>query len=438
MWALLTSAFLFSFKKYLTDLTRNRLTKIEHNQELLALDVTVLPLRLVDSAFDFIWVTLKSKWKHFMGLIFTIVLFHLFSSFYQSLFDFSLISISILSRISRMTNYYVDNSWQLTFTLVVVYLFTIAFYWDEAYAFLFQILSLPVWLSLLFLSSKLMGSYRPLFTIAFICLTCLGIYSFVNEYWSEIWISNKRRLFQSQDELTDDDSNEQTVSSLNSTECKEETSTTLNEEESMCENQHVTNSTGQNIENVSFRKENTPTERNMLQRDFIWCKHYFGIIMRKITDYNKEQSGLDEDPQLSKSSNVFNSTKSKKSKRQRENSDKYFILLVWLFICVKLRYDLYIAVPIMVVIWKLAKKSVTFAYKSVFENANVKYYLELVKAWLECRKVALAPKPFLLVYKLFFKGDHKVNQLLQKSLDNLISGFMIIGLLLFVSRLICK
>jgi hypothetical protein len=423
----LTSAFLFSSKKYLTDWSRNRLNKIEKNNELLAFEVSLLPFKFVNSLFDFIWIALKSKWKHLIVLIFTIVLFHLFSSFYQSLFDFSLISLSMLTKITNLTNYYVDNSWKLTFTLVVVYFIAIALYWKEEYAFLFQLLSLPVWLSLLFLSSSIMGSYRPLFTIAFLALTCLGIYSFVHEYWSEFWAKNKRKIFHNSEDLTDDETNDQMVSSFTSSTFKDDTSSNT-----LIENSNETQS--QTVENLTAKKEaNTSTEKspflkNFFNKLFHFCIFYSSAFLRKITNSTSTDDNEDK-------TNFFNSSKinNKKSKRQRENSDKYFILLFWLFVCVKLRFQLYIAVPILVIIWKLFKNILSLVYKFLFENSSFKQYFNVVKNWFECRKEALAPKPFMLLFKFFSKGDHKVNQLLQKSLDSLISALMIIGLLLFVN-----
>ena len=378
-----------------------------------------LPFKLIDSLFGYIWLGLKSKWKHLIGLVFTIILFHLFSSFYQSLFDFSLISISVLSKVSSITNYYVDNSWKLTFTLIVVYFITIALYWKEEYAFLFQLLSLPVWLSILFLSSKLMGSYRPLFTIAFLCLTFLGIYSFIYEYWTDYWPKNKRRIFQSHDDFTDDENNE-TLSSFTSSTFKDDASV-----DTLVEN--LTENESQ-VENLNSKKEN---EKQPFLKSFFNRILHFGFffssgLLKRLTSFKRDD---EEETNV-----LLNPSKlHKKSKRQRENSDKYFILLFWLFICVKLRFDLYIAVPILVLIWKLFRKTVSLSHKIIFEKTNIKSHLAALNAWFECRKAALAPKPFLLLFKLFSKGDHKINQLLQNSLDSLISAFMIIGLLLFVS-----
>lgn len=81
----------------------------------------------------------------------------------------------------------------LTCTLVVTYVLAIAFYWHERYTTLFQIMSVPVWSSILFLTSSLMGSYRPLFLFTFGLLVLIGVYSFVYEYFNSI----RRKLMRS-------------------------------------------------------------------------------------------------------------------------------------------------------------------------------------------------------------------------------------------------
>lgn len=186
LWAVLTSAFLFSFKRYLTDLSRNRLSFIEKNGATLAIELIISPFRLIDSTIDLIWSFIVQKYRQFLILVSTIILFNLSCSFYETLFDYSIKILSILTQTSNLMTYYVDNSWQFTCALVIAYLLAIAFYWHENYSTIFQILSLPVWLSIMFLSSKLLGQYRPYFMIVFIFLICIGVYSFLYEFFLKL------------------------------------------------------------------------------------------------------------------------------------------------------------------------------------------------------------------------------------------------------------
>jgi hypothetical protein len=103
-------------------------------------------------------------------------------------------------RISELLTYYADNMWMLTCSLVIAYVLAITFYWQEKYTTLFQIMSLPVWSSVLFLSSSLMGSYRPLFLFTFGLLVLIGLYSFVFEYVSNL----RRKLMRTAASVTND------------------------------------------------------------------------------------------------------------------------------------------------------------------------------------------------------------------------------------------
>ena len=67
--------------------------------------------------------------------------------------------------------HYSDNSYQFTLALLVAYALGISLYWNNGEnALLFQILSFPIWTSLLFHVSKLMGTLRPLFVLIFCVL----------------------------------------------------------------------------------------------------------------------------------------------------------------------------------------------------------------------------------------------------------------------------
>lgn len=98
----------------------------------------------------------------------------------------------------------------LTSTLVICYLIAISIYWNENNTFFFQIMSLPVWSSIFFLTSRLMGSYRPLFLLTFGLLVLIGIYSFVFEYIS----SHRRSIIKSQEDSAIETTNREEIENL--------------------------------------------------------------------------------------------------------------------------------------------------------------------------------------------------------------------------------
>lgn len=358
IWAVLTSAFLFSFKRYLTDRARDRLKEIEQ-QRMLAIELTLLPFKLVDSSVDGLWTFIRRKYRIILLILLAIGVFHLAHSFYQSLIDFLIRLVHLTSRTSHTISSYADTFlWQVTCTLLCSYILAVAFYWNESYKTLFQILSLPVWSSLIFLFSKLLGTYRPVFLLVFIFLICLGIYSFVYELIAKY----KRRL----DDGTTDEN---------------ESTTSLESNETSAAGDSSSSSTTANT--TSFFRTTL------------------------INIYNTSMSLLNENPTMTNAK--------RRTKRRRENSDKYFIFLFWLFVITKLRYDFYILIPLLVLIWKLLKfLSCRVVYEElIVKNEQIKGYFSSVWEFVCKRKSALAPKPFIFLFRMFQKGDLKLNHFLQ-------------------------
>ena len=422
LWALLTSAFLFSFKRYLTEWSLKKLSNIETTGSTLAFESVIFPFKLIDSSVNYVWSLFLSKYRHLIAIVLAIILFHFASSFYESLFDYSILLIKFANRFSNLMTYYVDNSWQLTLTLSIGYLVAISFHWnnqDYKVRLVFKILSYSIWMSLFFLSTKLMGSYRPFFTMVFMFLICLGFYSSVYDAIMKSRSKNSNSNDNSIDELGVDENNhlnhDSLTSSMHSTNIEnannmtsqvgEESEDTLTKDESQSIDSTASSSTQSNS---TFLRS---TIYNLYQTSI----YYFN-------NGNNNNSNSKQEKHTNK----------KRLERKRENSDKYFFMLFWLLICIKLRYDLYIIIPVIVLIWKLLKYSFTNILSFVLNNENTKYYFEKSKMWFEMRKDVLMPQPFYILFKLFLKGDLKVNQLLQKSIDNLITLLMIIFLSLFV------
>lgn len=81
LWALLTSACLFSLKRFLTELARRRLDQIETSGSTLALEFALLPFRLIDSGVDWTWDLMQRRWRQFLALAFILLIFNLGSVF---------------------------------------------------------------------------------------------------------------------------------------------------------------------------------------------------------------------------------------------------------------------------------------------------------------------------------------------------------------------
>jgi hypothetical protein len=182
-WALLTSAFLFSSKRFLTETARSRLADIETRETILALESFLFPFELFDAAIDRFGSFLKQNVFSLIALIFTVLFFNLMDSYYDAIFQAAFVFVNFIYKVTTSVAYYSDNSYQVTLALIIGYIVGITVYWKNGEnALLFQILSFPIWINLLFHVSKLMGSYRPLVIFIFCVLACLGVVSFVTEY----------------------------------------------------------------------------------------------------------------------------------------------------------------------------------------------------------------------------------------------------------------
>lgn len=116
------------------------------------------------------------------------------------------------------------------------------------------------------------------------------------------------------------------------------------------------------------------------------------------------------------------------SRRNKENSDKYFIVLFWLLVCAKLRYDLFILVPFVVIVWKVAKHALRLVLDLIGSSGKC----ELVKEWFVRRREILAPRVVRLLVKFFRKGDHKCIQVISHSMDTIVTGLIMVALFLAI------
>ncbi len=288
---------------------------------------------------------------------------------------------------------YSDNSYQFTLALLIGYGIGITLYWNNGEnLLLFQILSFPIWTSLLFHVSKLMGAFRPLFVLIFCVLACLGLVSLINDFFK------KAKVFQitTHDEDVDDILNESAGFS--------------SPEQTINKKLDIDNSPDISELNGSIGSPSTPLIFKILS-----------FIKDSLTDreFNPNNISLNK------------SIKHRKND-QNNNSDKYFFFLFCLFLVVNLRIDTYFVVALIVLVWKLVKNSLFYLYKFMTSLSSFQLYSQIVQEWLQVRSAAIMPKPFVFLLKLFVKGDHRVNQWLQKTMDKIVSGLIILFLLLFI------
>uniref|UniRef100_A0A3B3D1M4 TM245 n=1 Tax=Oryzias melastigma TaxID=30732 RepID=A0A3B3D1M4_ORYME len=114
-----------------------------------------------------------------------------------------------------------------------------------------------------------------------------------------------------------------------------------------------------------------------------------------------------------------------KDKSSRRASDIYFILLVWAIVLVQVWLNLWILqlLPIPVA-WVLKKMVVHFGLKSFAERTLTSWWVVLEKFGRE-REDALLPGPIKGLVQFLLRIDTKMIVWLERSLDKIISIFII-------------
>lgn len=101
-WALLTSAFLFSSKRFLTEAALYRLADIERRETVLALESFLFPFELFNTGIDRFWSFLKKNIFSLIGLIFTVIVFNLLDSYYDGIFQTVFGFINFIYKVSQL------------------------------------------------------------------------------------------------------------------------------------------------------------------------------------------------------------------------------------------------------------------------------------------------------------------------------------------------
>ncbi|XP_014885552.1 transmembrane protein 245 isoform X4 [Poecilia latipinna] len=115
-----------------------------------------------------------------------------------------------------------------------------------------------------------------------------------------------------------------------------------------------------------------------------------------------------------------------KEKSSRKSSDIYFILLVWAIVLVQMWLNFWILqlLPIPVAVWVLKKLMVRFGVKSFAERTLSLWWTVLEKFVWE-REEALLPGPIKGLAQFLLRVDTKMIVWLERSLDKIISIFII-------------
>ncbi|XP_017164997.1 transmembrane protein 245 isoform X3 [Poecilia reticulata] len=115
-----------------------------------------------------------------------------------------------------------------------------------------------------------------------------------------------------------------------------------------------------------------------------------------------------------------------KEKSSRKSSDIYFILLVWAIVLVQMWLNFWILqlLPIPVAVWVLKKLMVRFGVKS-FAEQTLSLWWAVLEKFVREREEALLPGPIKGLAQFLLRSDTKMIVWLERSLDKIISIFII-------------
>jgi hypothetical protein len=181
MWAILTGAFLFTSKFYLTKITCESLKSIYANRTSLSIHLLILPFRLIDSISEFTWSFTNQNIRNIIILFISLLSTKFISLFYEILFSYTFIVCRMMFTLIELFTFYADKFSFILCTILAGYFIMLTFFWKDGYKSFLRFLSIPIWFNVFVLVSKILGSYRIYFIASFIMLTSLGIFSYIKE-----------------------------------------------------------------------------------------------------------------------------------------------------------------------------------------------------------------------------------------------------------------
>ena len=410
LWALLTGAFLFAFKRYFTVITREKLKLIDDNGSSLSLQLFMLPIKLLDSASEYVFDMCLKRYRQLAVLIGAVVAINILAIFYEHIVEFICIVFKFFFRVTDAFAYFVDNFWPIACTILIGYLVAIAIYWNDDYKPLFKILSLPIWTCFLFMISAKLGWFRRYFLMGLFVLIFLGIF----QYFKELIIKHKEKLMKVKANILGDESLKG---------------------DSDDDNESITDKSKSEEDDVTQNDENQATNAEEAIRPDTLNLNNDVADKPKETDQNTEMN-KSRNPKLEKSklggARVLERTISNAFSYSKSKSDKYFYLLFWLFVSLKIWSISFLLIALFILTWKFIKFILIKTVNFLYNHFEIERMLNKVKNSIYERKEVLAPRPLKVIFNFYIKGDKKINEWLQTSLDTIISAFIIFALLVFL------
>ncbi|XP_068671503.1 transmembrane protein 245-like isoform X1 [Montipora foliosa] len=402
LWAGLCGAFLYPFKWKLTQIVRGFLRSLRESNTPLVVGATLVPFQLANRFSDFVGSFVVHRIRIF------ILVFVLTTTFYGLYIIQPFNEIFwILKRSGVVVNLLLDlfNIPYLVWSITIGYILIVVFFWTPNSASFISFFSLPVWIMFLLHLVSLTQSYRiPFFLLLVVC-SIVGFLTSGTEESDQVdgaedWKKKRQRFFR---DLSQAAVALQLVSStaIPNSESDESIEKPQKEPSVVGSSQVTATTATDSTDGRDFVEgKPLPNRRRGLQR-------------------TKQKSEITKEGDYTSKSNL------------------YFEALFWGILLSRLWLYAELLMILMIPILFYALKQL-LSYWSSSISSSALYVLVLrwwakVRSWANERKKALVPMQLSGLFKGGIKVDLMINSIMDSSMENIISIFMVFFLIVACS-----
>ncbi|XP_041039797.1 transmembrane protein 245 isoform X2 [Carcharodon carcharias] len=364
LWAVLCGTFLHPFKTTLTNLVRRWLGGLQNSGTPIVLATLMLPISFINRGVEMLGNQVLLKRKLLLALAMGAPILYLLYCF--STWVGLQLLLTNTGQLISLALEYLNALW--VWTLIVGYVLAVSFKWNTKTERFLKTISVPVWTVLLFYLASVAGSWRiPVFVVIVILLVMGAIQE---ERGSDAGLELSDQMIQI------------VVRAINMA--------------------------------VSMTGFSRPQEDRL-------SKELSGSVeTRDFSSSSSSSSSSSYTPLGIPRPQIVSFMKKKKT------SDIYFVMLVWAIAVVQIWLNLWILelLPVPVAVWGLKKLVLRFGLMN-FAERHISNYWKILSTFVKERQDALAPRPIRGLGRIIVKADSKIIFCLEKSLDKLISIFII-------------
>ncbi|XP_022249088.1 transmembrane protein 245-like [Limulus polyphemus] len=391
LWAVLFGSFLHPFKQKLTVLFRGWLKGLHDDGTPLALGLVVCPFKIIDSISEGIGYFLLQYVKLFLGLSIGLPVLCFIYGLLPETFSSDLCAGIVLffQSASNVLEFF-SRAGLLVWTLVIGYILLVMIWRTPQSQHVLPLMSLFVWVTVIFHFATVAGPLRVPILFILLVLLVVGFVTEVKENWKQNDYKDKKVHPQPS-----------SVSTLKAaTEWLTGTGISAEERAPML-----------------FKESETPHQKvqvepctpDQLEKNVIKPTSLFLLAPKK----SKKERQLKEDPKL---------------------SNLYLYRLAWACILTEFWLNLWLLnlLPLPVIYLAVKKLGCHFGLFN-FIKENISAGWEVGMRWCQSRKEALVPAPIRGLAKMLARGDRKVIDILEDSIDTFTSTSVILFVLILTS-----